>query len=564
MDPLPGDPDLLTAYTGRFDSIADQIRDTSESLMRIANDQEMVGEAVTAVRTHVVEAASAILAAEPRYTETSRALAEYAVQLEDAQRDANRAIADLGAEPAQLDRLEDERRRLQLRLLGTGLDVDEITDITTDIRVLDRRIHALELSIEAAVHDYQRAVRNRDEAAEAAMRRIQNVLDRGADSFWDDLAGAWENFTDILGDIADWIWNVALPVLIDLVLVFELIVLAIVVIAAALLLVGVLLLNPWLIPGLLSALQNIDTEALIDDLIAGASAVVPQISLWMQLLLLREALTPTPPLTPTTPPGGETSASVEPYYGGLFDELVELDKNGNDADGNSVSTEIEIVEVINADGTSSWRVMLPSTQDWELANGAIEGAWDPTTDQGGVNDLGSNLALMLTPEQQAAYQRAVYQAMRDAGIGDNDEVMLVGWSQGGILAGQMACDPNVPGEITAIVVGGAPIDGMAIPDSVNVLSVQHDGDIVHRLDGAPAQPNTSNWVTLSGRPDVPATATEEAKVYTGMDAHDGSLYGDSAEYWIDNSTDPAIAQMMEENSNFFSEDERVNIYSTAE
>ncbi|CAN5120069.1 hypothetical protein BH09ACT3_BH09ACT3_16830 [soil metagenome] len=565
MDPLPGDPDALLGYTGRFARIAEQIRDTSKTLQDIANDEEMIGRAIAQVRARVSEASSAILAAEPRYTETSQALAEYAVRLEDAQQDAQRAIADLGSDPAQMHRLENERQRLRLRLLGTGLDADELREITTDIRVLDRRIQVLESSIDAAVRAYQRAERDRDDAAEAAIRRIQNVLERGADSFWDDLTGAWENFTDILGDIADWIWNVALPVLIDIVLVIELVVLAVVVIVVGLGLVVFLLTNPWLVPGLVLMLQGVDTDALIDDLIAGASAVIPLVSLWMQMLLLREAMTPTPPLTPLTPPGGETSSSEEPYYDHLFDELGQLD-----ADGGSDETHIEIVEIINADGSSSWRVVLPSTQDWELANGALDGDPQPTTDQGGVNDLGSNLALMLTPEQEAAYQRAVYQAMHDAGIGDNDPVMLVGWSQGGILAGRMACDPNAPGDVQAIVVAGAPIDAMPIPDSVNVLSVQHEGDIVPRLDGQPANTSTSNWVTVSGRPDVEPMFDRkrglelDRRTYTGMSSHDASLYSDSARYRIDESTEPAIRRIIGENSRFFGSDERVNIYSTAE
>jgi len=58
-------------------------------------------------------------------------------------------------------------------------------------------------------------------------------------------------------------------------------------------------------------------------------------------------------------------------------------------------------------------------------------------------------------------------------VGPDDPVMLTGWSQGGIMAGTLASDPDCAFNIQAIFVSGAPIDAMNIPDSVSVLSVQH-------------------------------------------------------------------------------------------
>ena len=167
--------------------------------------------------------------------------------------------------------------------------------------------------------------------------------------------------------------------------------------------------------------------------------------------------------------------------------------------GKQDETVVEVVQVMNPDGTPAldengnpiWRVTLPSTQDWQIP---------PLTpglgDHGGVNDLGSNLALILTPDQQAAYERAVLVAMREAGIGPSDSVMLVGWSQGGILAGAIASDPNSGFNVRAIAVAGAPIDHMQIPDSVAVLAFQHDGDHVPRLDGTPPHQG-ANWATVN-------------------------------------------------------------------
>jgi hypothetical protein len=537
MDPLPGDPAALLGYTSRFSAIAEQIRDTSRTLQAIANDQQMVGQAIDAVRARVSEASSAILAAEPRYTETASALAEYAVKLEDAQDDADRAIRLMGDDADQLQDLSEDRARV-VRARAHNRNPDDLADLKDELDAIDAKLDPLRTSVETQTAAYEQAEEDRDAAAEAAIARIQNVLERGADSFWDDLAGAWESFTDVLGDIAEWIWNVALPVIIDVLLVVELIVIVLGVVAVAL----VLLTSPLALPFLIDYLNQRGIDGALNDLIAAALVVLPQLSTGLQLLLWREANTPTPEIEATTPPGGLNSSSVQSYE--------DLFANNGDMDdlGGIDSTNVQIVEVINEDGTSSWRVTLPSTQDWELMNGVISGEWGKLTDQGGVNDLGSNLALMLTPEQEAAYQRMAKEAMADAGIGDNDSVMLVGWSQGGILAGRLACDPDVPGQVEALVVAGSPIDSMPIPSSVNVVSIQHVGDVVPMLDGTQAHPNTDNWVTVPGTSSV----------------HGIDEYTTSAADQLDGSSDPQVTTVTGNQSQFFGEDERLHIYHTVE
>ena len=74
--------------------------------------------------------------------------------------------------------------------------------------------------------------------------------------------------------------------------------------------------------------------------------------------------------------------------------------------------------------------------------------------------------------------------MQQAGVGPNDPVMLVGFSQGGIMAGHLAAY-NSDDNWDAVVVAGAPIDSMPIPSTTTVVSVQHSGDPVPRLDSMP-------------------------------------------------------------------------------
>jgi hypothetical protein len=149
----------------------------------------------------------------------------------------------------------------------------------------------------------------------------------------------------------------------------------------------------------------------------------------------------------------------------------------------------------------------------------------------------------MTPDQKAAYERAVLQAMHDAGIGPADSVMLIGWSQGGILAGAIASDANSGFNVRAITVAGAPIDHMQIPDDVAVLAFQHDGDHVPRLDGTPPHQGP-NWVTIN-----------DESGGTGY-PHAAEKYGDTARGWTSGpNIDPRVQQIIDEQSMFFSETE---------
>ena len=62
--------------------------------------------------------------------------------------------------------------------------------------------------------------------------------------------------------------------------------------------------------------------------------------------------------------------------------------------------------------------------------------------------------------------------------------MLVGHSQGGIIAGQLASDPAFVRDygVTNVLTYGAPIDHMQLAPGVQALQVQHRFDVVPRLD----------------------------------------------------------------------------------
>lgn len=148
-------------------------------------------------------------------------------------------------------------------------------------------------------------------------------------------------------------------------------------------------------------------------------------------------------------------------------ELVEGLTGLTRPDGGAV---VEITRVRRGDDTSGWIVSIPGTQDW--------GAWsdDPL-------DLGSNLALMA--DEPADSTRAVLAVMESAGIGKDDPVAVVGHSQGGLVASQVAATGGYA--VGAVLTVGSPAAGRATPATVPTLALENTTDLVPALDGRPPE-----------------------------------------------------------------------------
>lgn len=148
------------------------------------------------------------------------------------------------------------------------------------------------------------------------------------------------------------------------------------------------------------------------------------------------------------------------------------------------SGRVRVEEIVGADGRSRYIVYVPATTDWSAEAG--DTTTDLTTDVQGV--AGNDTVMM----------EVVRQAIADAGIDADDEVMLVGYSQGGITAGALAADPAFLARVnvTALVTVGAPISDFAVDSGIDVLSIEHEQDIVPDLDGG-ENPSTDNWSTVT-------------------------------------------------------------------
>jgi hypothetical protein len=99
-----------------------------------------------------------------------------------------------------------------------------------------------------------------------------------------------------------------------------------------------------------------------------------------------------------------------------------------------------------------------------------------------------------------AYEQGVLAAMRKAGVRPSDDVMIVGHSQGGMVAVNAARDAVASGRfnVTHVITAGSPI-GLtvgALPSRVQVLALESSKDVVPHLDGR-ANPDLPNVTTAT-------------------------------------------------------------------
>lgn len=187
-----------------------------------------------------------------------------------------------------------------------------------------------------------------------------------------------------------------------------------------------------------------------------------------------------------------------------------------DAGGPSPLGAIQIQEI--RDGVHArYVVYLPGTEDTGLV---------PTGDET-VRDMLTNYQLIGGMDN--AYARGITQALRDAGL-SGKEIMLVGHSQGGMVATALAADPAFRDEfeVKHVVSAGSPVAQVAhLPAAVTGLHLEHRGDAVPLLDGEgnPDQPNRVTVVfDTSGEGDL-AEKHRIARYLEGAEAAEVSDHG---------------------------------------
>jgi len=144
------------------------------------------------------------------------------------------------------------------------------------------------------------------------------------------------------------------------------------------------------------------------------------------------------------------------------------------------------IEVIEVDGGSrpAWVVIIPGTQQGGLPEGA--NPFDPA----GIAE-----ALGYDSEWTAG---AIRQVLRQAGAEAGDQLVAVGYSQGGIHAMNLSKDRAVLAEydLKFVLTAGSPVGGISPEPGIRSLHLEHEQDWVPGADGL-ANPDTRNRVTVT-------------------------------------------------------------------
>ena len=217
--------------------------------------------------------------------------------------------------------------------------------------------------------------------------------------------------------------------------------------------------------------------------------------------------------SPVTPRKVEGGPRLRPNLS--LTDLVELSNlNHEDVVGDPDKSGVRIVTVTQA-GVTRYVVQLPGTQEWPTVSGR-----DPS-------DLTTNLEL--SDDGHAEIMTAVLTAMEQAKIPADAEVMLMGHSQGGILAAALAADERATRRfnVTGVLTYGSPVGRITIPEGIKMLSVEHLQDPVPRTDGTD-NPDTADRTTVYREPSISELETlTPTKPLEVTDAHNAEIYRDT-------------------------------------
>jgi hypothetical protein len=186
-----------------------------------------------------------------------------------------------------------------------------------------------------------------------------------------------------------------------------------------------------------------------------------------------------------------------------------------------------------SDGSATRHVIvdITGTKDWQVGRRI----------DANVANIGTNLRAIAN--QPTTYELGVLLALHASGVRRGDRIMLVGHSQGGLVAARLAADlaGSAQFQVTHLVTVGAPIGAMPVPSAVQTLAIENKGDVVPQFD---ARDNTATRNHL--------TATVDRGGETVLDRHSlaGAYLPAAAD--LDASTDPSLQAWRDGAAGFFS------------
>jgi hypothetical protein len=515
LAPPGGNPTALAASVDRYEATEQAIALAADELMRVIVDGQSVS--IDALNEGAVTAIGHLSQARGRYQGTRSALRAYTVELVTFHAEANAAIdredaARASSSSAQQD-LTDAAHQARSAAMNPQ-DQATIDHWEVQVYLARHRCDAADDAVASARAEYQKAAETLEQAAQRAISLIESSFDGTNDGRLDVLKSALASVASLPSILATWVADffkaafetvveaiaiVVAAVLVAIAIVALIAVLVVVLAYALVVLVQVLALVLTALKVLLlvgATAYGVASELGADDLtrirvvLAALAIACPPLGYFILSRITNELLKPAPQVKKLDPTDvvdekksaahGELEATVPDTLGDFLAQAGAVDTIGGDA-----QTVVDIAKIVHEDGSVSWIVTLPSTKDWVVPS-----------DAGAVNDLDADLFLLAFPELKSQYEKAVLNAMAQAGIGDGEPVLVTGWSLGGIMAGHLAEQGAGGYDYSGVVVAGAPIDHMHIPPGIPMVQVKHTTDPVHRADMIDNTPDQGSHISL--------------------------------------------------------------------
>ncbi|WP_296137071.1 WXG100 family type VII secretion target [uncultured Tessaracoccus sp.] len=197
-------------------------------------------------------------------------------------------------------------------------------------------------------------------------------------------------------------------------------------------------------------------------------------------------------VTPYSVPGGQFNG-INDVVNPMMDVYNTHDPNNPDD-----HPQVQVTAVEGADGQVRYVVSIPGTTEsmrtldgW---NGGAAGTdWAANLKGVGYGDTAATQSIMHAIDEAIAQD----QAARGISGGGHPEVLLSGHSQGGIIAGNIAANPEFTQhyDVGGVVSAGSPVDTLGIPGDIPVYNYQNELDPVPRVDLGGVPTGTPDNVT---------------------------------------------------------------------
>jgi len=205
-DPVPGNPDEVSAGAEAMARVAATISEAAENLRALGADDGMKSQAVEKFRARALEVAAEIELAKERYANTGTALAGYVEPLRTAQQWSVEALDEARTARAALNAADADVSDLSYQRQG-AIDEAALAKVDEKLESAWARQASAQGELDAAFGKLREATGKRDEAAETAMGLIDNALKINDlnDNAWRQFLNKNAEFLDTVGTVLGYV-----------------------------------------------------------------------------------------------------------------------------------------------------------------------------------------------------------------------------------------------------------------------------------------------------------------------------------------------------------------------